>query len=392
MQIVLERCTVRPWRLDDAQSIASHANNRKIWLGVRDLFPRPYTIQDAHEFLQRAISEQPEMKFCIEMDGTAVGGIGVHSGQDVHRRTATVGYWLGEQFWGRGIMTEVVTAVTDFCFDNFPLRGISAEVFANNPASARVLEKGGFSFEGRLKNNLMKDGQVLVPAYNEEHELSDTLAAVREAASAAARPYEIIVVDDASTDATPEIASGTGAKVIPINRRQIAAARNAGGRAAQGEYLFFIDADTRINRAHVTGGIAALEAGYAGGGARVAMDGFVPFWGRMLLRGFSSVYFGLNLGAGAFLFTTRRNFEAIGGFDEQYFAGEEVYFSIELKKLGAFKVLREPVLTSARKLRMYPANHFLRNFFGVIVRGPRGVRSRAKLSLWYDGKRERHPA
>src|SRR5215468_2941713 len=232
----------------------------------------------------------------------------------------------------------------------------------------------------------------IVPAYNEEHELSDTLAAIRAAASGAARPYEIIVVDDASTDATPEIASRVGAKVIPINRRQIAAARNAGGHAAQGEYLFFIDADTRINRAHVSGGIAALEGGYEGGSARVAMDGLIPIWGRMLLRGFASVYFGLNLGAGAFLFTTRRNFTMIGGFDEQYFAGEEVYFSLELKKLGGFKVLQEPVVTSGRKLRMYPAKHFLLKFFGVIFRGPRGVRSRAKLSLWYDGKRERHPA
>ena len=232
----------------------------------------------------------------------------------------------------------------------------------------------------------------IVPAYNEEHELSDTLAAIRDAASAATQPYEVIVVDDASTDATPQIASRAGATVVQIHRRQIAAARNAGARAAQGEYLFFIDADTRINRAHVSGGIAALEGGYAGGSARVAMDGFVPIWGRMLLRGFSSVYFGLNLGAGAFLFTTRRNFDVIGGFDEQYFAGEEVYFSLELKKLGRFKVLREPVVTSARKLRMYPAIHFLRKFFGVILRGPRGVRSRAKLSLWYDGKRESHPA
>ena len=232
----------------------------------------------------------------------------------------------------------------------------------------------------------------IVPAYNEEHELSKTLAAIRTAASGAAQPYEIIVVDDASTDATPEIASRAGAKVIPINRRQIAAARNAGGRVAQGEYLFFIDADTRIDRAHVSGGIAALEGGYAGGSARVAMDGFVPVWGRMLLRGFASVYFGLNLGAGAFLFTTRGNFDIVGGFDEQYFAGEEVYFSIELKKLGGFKVLREPVVTSARKMRMYPAKDFLPKFFGVILRGPRGVRSRAKLSLWYDGKRERRPA
>jgi glycosyltransferase involved in cell wall biosynthesis len=232
----------------------------------------------------------------------------------------------------------------------------------------------------------------IVPAHNEEFELSSTLAAIHAAASSAAQRYEIIVADDASTDATPEIAAQAGAKVIRINRRQIAAVRNAGARASQGEYLLFVDADTRINRAHVTGAIAAMEAGYAGGSARVNMDGLIPIWGRMLLLGFSSVYFGLNLGAGAFLFTTRRNFNIVGGFDEQYFAGEEVYFSLELKKLGRFKVLREPVLTSGRKLRMYPAKHFLRKFFGVIVRGPRGVRSRAKLSLWYDGKRERHPA
>ena len=161
MQLVLERCTVRPWRLDDAESVARHANNRKIWPGVRDLFPHPYTIQDAYEFLQRAISEQPEMKFCVEIEDAAVGGIGVHPGQDVHRHTATVGYWLGEKFWGRGIMTEAVTAVTDFCVENFPLRRISAEVFANNPGSARVLEKAGFSLEGCLKNNVLKDGKLL---------------------------------------------------------------------------------------------------------------------------------------------------------------------------------------------------------------------------------------
>lgn len=101
------------------------------------------------------------MKFCIEIEGAAVGGIGVHPSEDVHRHTATVGYWLGEEFWGRGIMTEALTVVTDFCFENFPLRRISAEVFANNPASARVLEKAGFIFEGRLKNNVLKDGKLL---------------------------------------------------------------------------------------------------------------------------------------------------------------------------------------------------------------------------------------
>src|SRR5438105_4813913 len=108
----------------------------------------------------------------------------------------------------------------------------------------------------------------VVPAYNEEHELPGTLAAIREAVSAATQPYEIIVVDDASTDATPKIASDAGAKVIAIDRRQIAASRNAGARAAQGQYLFFIDGDTRINQVHVSEGIAALDDRYAGGSAR----------------------------------------------------------------------------------------------------------------------------
>ena len=161
MHLVLQRCTIRPWRLDDAESLASHANNRKIWLTLRDLFPHPYTIQDAHEFLQRAISEKPTTNFCIEVEGVAAGGIGSRLGQNVHRHTAEFGYWLGEKFWGRGIMAEAVMAFTDFCFDNLPLRRIYAEPFENNAASARVLEKAGFVFEGRLKNNVVKDGKVL---------------------------------------------------------------------------------------------------------------------------------------------------------------------------------------------------------------------------------------
>jgi glycosyltransferase involved in cell wall biosynthesis len=228
----------------------------------------------------------------------------------------------------------------------------------------------------------------IVPAYNEELELPSTLEAIRAAASGAALPWEIIVVDDASTDATPEIAEQAGARVVSIHRRQIAAARNAGARAAQGEYLFFVDADTRINQTHVTEAMTLLEAGHTGGGARGVMDGFIPFWSRILLRAFCTLYFGLNLGAGAFLFTTGRNFQTTGGFDEQYFAGEEVYFSLALRKLGRFKVLREPVVTSGRKLRMYPAKQILGTLFIMILGGPRMARSRARLHLWYDGKRE----
>src|SRR5437667_2954033 len=143
----------------------------------------------------------------------------------------------------------------------------------------------------------------IVPAHNEEFELSSTLAAIQAASSNAAQPYEIIVVDDASTDATPEIAAQVGAKVVPINRRQIAAARNAGARAAQGEYLFFVDADTRLNKTHVTEAMALHEAGYTGGNARGVMDGFIPMWSRSLLHAFCTVYLGLNLGARALLFT-----------------------------------------------------------------------------------------
>jgi ribosomal-protein-alanine N-acetyltransferase len=161
MELVLERCTIRPWRLDDAESLTKHANNRKVWLALRDLFPHPYTMQDAQEFLRRTISEQPTTLFCIDVDGRAVGGIGIRVGHDVHRNTAELGYWLGEKFWGRSIMSEAVRAFRDFCFTNFPLHRVYAEPFANNPASARVLEKAGFFFEGRLKNNVIKDGKLL---------------------------------------------------------------------------------------------------------------------------------------------------------------------------------------------------------------------------------------
>jgi glycosyltransferase involved in cell wall biosynthesis len=127
----------------------------------------------------------------------------------------------------------------------------------------------------------------IIPAYNEELELSSTLAAIRAATSGMSQPIEIIVVDDASTDATSEVAAQSGAQLIAIHRRQIAAARNAGARAARGEYLFFVDADTRINRTHVSEAMAALGAGYAGGSARGVMDGFIPLWSRIFLRAFA---------------------------------------------------------------------------------------------------------
>jgi len=160
-EIRLERCTIRKWRMDDAPSLAKHANNRRVWLGLRDAFPHPYTIEDANRFLQGSVAGAPRKNFCIEIDGVAVGGIGLRPGEDVHRHTAEFGYWLAEEFWGKGIMTEVVPAFVDYCFKEFSLNRIYAEPFSNNPASARVLEKAGFVLEGRLRKNVVNDGKVV---------------------------------------------------------------------------------------------------------------------------------------------------------------------------------------------------------------------------------------
>ena len=161
MELKLTRCTIRDWRNDDAESLANHANNRRVWLGLRDAFPHPYTIKDAKEFLDRTIGDQPPKNFCIEINGIAVGGIGLRFGEDVHRHTAQFGYWLAEEFWGQGVMSEVVLAFAKYCFANFPIHRLYAEAYSNNRASARVLEKAGFVFEGRLRNNVVKDGKVL---------------------------------------------------------------------------------------------------------------------------------------------------------------------------------------------------------------------------------------
>jgi len=162
VELKLKRCTIRNWRLGDAESLAKNANNRNVWVTLRDRFPHPYTIEDAKNFLERATSNQgPEKFFCIDIDGAAVGGIGMHPGEDVYRLTAEFGYWLAEEFWGRGIMSEVVPAFVNYCFEKFSLTRMFAAAYANNPASARVLEKAGFALEGRLKKNVIKDGKIL---------------------------------------------------------------------------------------------------------------------------------------------------------------------------------------------------------------------------------------
>jgi ribosomal-protein-alanine N-acetyltransferase len=161
VELKLQRCTVRDWRIEDALSVFKHANNRNVSRTLRDRFSYPYTIEDAKEFLTRSTSKEPRNNFCIEINGEAAGGIGVHVGEDVHRHVASIGYWLGEEFWGQGVMSEVVPAFVNYCFANLPLHRIYAEAFENNLGSARILEKAGFVLEARLRKNVIKDGQIL---------------------------------------------------------------------------------------------------------------------------------------------------------------------------------------------------------------------------------------
>lgn len=153
--------TIRDWHKDDAASIAQYASNKKIWINLRDTFPHPYSLADAEAFLSRVMRIEPRTYFAIAADREAIGSIGLMPGQDVHRFTAELGYWLAEPFWGNGIMTKAVRALSEYAFEELGLHRIFAEPYTTNAASAKVLEKSGFVLEGILRANVFKDGRVL---------------------------------------------------------------------------------------------------------------------------------------------------------------------------------------------------------------------------------------
>lgn len=161
MNLRLKTCTVRSWEARDRDAIVRHANNRKVSINLRDRFPFPYTARDARSWLDMVVDQKPETNFAIDVAGEAVGGIGFTPLYDVGRRSAEIGYWLGEQFWGRGIATEALIAVTEYAFANFDLCRLYAHVFEWNGASARVLEKAGYEYEGRMRKSVTKEGQTI---------------------------------------------------------------------------------------------------------------------------------------------------------------------------------------------------------------------------------------
>ena len=153
--------TIRTFRTCDAEPLARLANDRDVWLGLRDLFPHPYSLDDAHGFIAFAAGMTPPTFFAIDVDGALAGGIGYTPRTDVERIGAEVGYWVGRAFWGRGIATAALRHLTAHAFAAQPeLRRLFAVPFAANAASARVLEKAGFVREGTLRQSVIKDGRV----------------------------------------------------------------------------------------------------------------------------------------------------------------------------------------------------------------------------------------
>jgi glycosyltransferase involved in cell wall biosynthesis len=228
----------------------------------------------------------------------------------------------------------------------------------------------------------------IVPAHNEESCLGRTLQAIGDSACVAGQPYEIIVVDDASTDATAEIVRQRNATVVPVNHRQIAATRNSGGRAAHGERLFFVDADTIINPRVVASALRWMDKGAAGGGAPARFEGDAPLYAHFLLFWLGLWMRLAGIAGGAFMFCKRDAFLAVGGFDERLFGAEDVAMSWALKREGRFVVLWKYVFTSGRRARGVKGLQMLASLIRMAF-SPGMLRRRSSVkTIWYESNRE----
>ncbi|MDB4766883.1 glycosyltransferase [bacterium] len=222
----------------------------------------------------------------------------------------------------------------------------------------------------------------VIPAHNEASYLAKTLKHLHASAAALELNYEVIVVDDDSADATGSIANENGARVIRVQLRNIGAVRNAGAKEARYTCLFFIDADTLLPEKTLRQSLDAICDGVAGGGAHVVIDQIEDVhWSKLIL------YYTVRLvwqtiggwAAGCFMFCRRDLFEHFGGFDEEYFAAEELFFSRSVKAHGRFKIVRHPVITSSRKFQSYSTSELIR-FVCLPLLSPEG-RFRSKLGL-----------
>ncbi|WP_229310985.1 GNAT family N-acetyltransferase [Larkinella soli] len=159
--IYLDTCTLRPWRDGDEYSLSEHANNRKIWDRVRDFFPHPYTVRDASSWIRMNRSYQQPVNLAVDVGGKAVGNVGFTIKEDIYRFNAEIGYWLGENYWGHGIMSEAVPAMVNYIFTNFQVNRLFGCVLEGNEPSMRVLMQAGFRPEAVLKKAAIKNSRYL---------------------------------------------------------------------------------------------------------------------------------------------------------------------------------------------------------------------------------------
>ena len=154
---------LRPWRAADIPTVARHASNEKIARNLRDAFPYPYRLSDAADYINGCMAADPSMTLCrsIAVEGQAVGSIGIFRGGDVYRKSGELGYWLGEEYWGRGIMTGAVKEICREAFGAWDIVRVYAEPYARNAGSRRVLEKAGFALEGVMRQGVYKNGEIL---------------------------------------------------------------------------------------------------------------------------------------------------------------------------------------------------------------------------------------
>lgn len=230
----------------------------------------------------------------------------------------------------------------------------------------------------------------IVPAYNEEQCLAETLGALHATGLALGEAYEVVVADDGSTDQTAAIAIQKGAVLVSATQRQIAATRNLGARVATGDWLIFVDADTLVNVDVVRSAVDAMRGGAVGGGAGICFDEPVPAYARFLLRVIVRIFRATGVATGCFLFCTREAFNAVGGFDERYYGAEEIVMSRALKKLGRqgkFVILKQTVTTSARKLRTYSTRETINMMVRMALRGTKALKQRQGMEFWYAERR-----
>jgi RimJ/RimL family protein N-acetyltransferase len=157
------KCKIRKWKLSDAKDLAKALSNRKVQDNLRDGLPYPYLEQDANDYISSMLSanENDTFAFAITLDDKAIGSIGVFRQQNIHRQTAEMGYYVAEEYWGKGFMTEAVKQICEYVFEHSDIIRIYAEPFSCNMGSCRVLEKAGFQYEGTLRSNAIKNGKVM---------------------------------------------------------------------------------------------------------------------------------------------------------------------------------------------------------------------------------------